>query len=128
RLAARERVLLAQNRDRWLQPLRELNAYGRVYGDFSRGFVNEVVIDAAVFAERGDELWAASPVSELHLNHVESAAERLADCPHLARVRALNLRGAVAPDALRTLLESPYLAGLHRLTLESMPLDDHGIQ
>lgn len=128
RLAARERVLLAQNRDRWLQPLRGLNAYGRVYGDFSRGFVNEVVIDASVFAERGDELWAVSPVTELHLNQVEPAAERLADCPHFARVRALNLRGAVAPDALRTLLESPYLARLHRLTLESMPLDDHDIQ
>src|SRR4051812_48238998 len=71
RLATRERVLLARNRDRWLQPLHELSARGRVYGDFSRGFVNEVVIDASVFAERGDELWAVSPVSELHLNHVE---------------------------------------------------------
>ncbi len=128
RLATRERVLLAQNRNRWLQPLHGLNAHGRVYGDFSRGFVNEVVIDAAVFAERGDELWALSPVTELHLNHLEPAAERLSDCPHLARVRALNLSGAVSPDTLRRLLDSPYLTELHRLRLESVPLDDRGIQ
>ncbi|HEY1189131.1 MAG TPA: hypothetical protein VGE74_15865, partial [Gemmata sp.] len=104
------------------------DARGRVHGDFSRGFVNEVVIDAAVFAERGDELWAVSPVSELHLGHLEPAAERLADCPHLARVRALNLSGAVAPAALRTLLGSPHLAGLHRLALESLPFEDDDIR
>ncbi|MDY3552787.1 TIGR02996 domain-containing protein [Gemmata sp. JC717] len=128
RLAARERELLARNRDRWLQPLHDLNARGRVHGDFSRGFVNEVVIDAAVFAERGDELWAVSPVSALHLRHLEPAAERLADCPHLARVRALNLSGAVAPAALRTLLGSPHLAGLRWLSLEPVLFEDDDIE
>lgn len=128
RLAARERVLLAQNRERWLQPLHELNAHGRVYGDFSRGFVNEVVIDASVFAKRGNELWAVSPVSQLHLNRIELAAEQLAACPHLARVRTLTISGPVAPGALRTVLESPHLAGLQRLTLESVPLEDDDIR
>src|SRR5215510_89544 len=34
---ARERVLLARNRNRWLAPLRELGASGMTHGEFWRG-------------------------------------------------------------------------------------------
>jgi hypothetical protein len=47
-----------------------------------------------------------SPVSALHLTNVEPAAERLIRCPHLSRVRSLNLTGMLAPSALRSLLGS----------------------
>src|SRR5262245_38133379 len=53
RLQARERCLLSRHETRWLQPLRDLGARGRIHGEFHRGFVGDVVIDAEVFAERG---------------------------------------------------------------------------
>jgi len=70
RLRSRERSLLSRNRTRWLQPLRDLGACGRVHGEFSRGFVEDAVIDAAVFLERGEELFRISPVATLHLRKV----------------------------------------------------------
>src|SRR5436190_24041320 len=54
RLRSRERSLLSRHKARWLQPLRDLGAKGRTHGELWRGFVDDVVIDTAVFLERGE--------------------------------------------------------------------------
>src|SRR5262249_53275971 len=117
RLHSRERSLLSRNKTRWLQPLRDLGARGRVHGEFSRGFVEEPVIEAEVFLERGEELFRASPVTTLHLNRVGRLARRLSRCPLLAHVRRLSFEGAdsITPKGLQTVLESEYLAQLESL-------------
>jgi uncharacterized protein (TIGR02996 family) len=127
-LAARERVLLGRNRVRWLRPLRALGAGTSLHGDFWRGFVNDVGIDAEVFVERGNELWTCSPVVELRLENIKPVAKQLSLCPHLARVGDLALTGHLAPGDLRALLESPHLAQLRRLSLSSMRCRDDDIR
>jgi uncharacterized protein (TIGR02996 family) len=87
RLRSRERSLLSHNKTRWLQPLRDLGARSRMSNEFYRGFVNEPAIDAAVFVERGEELFRISPVATLPLNKVGRLARRSSHCPLLARVR-----------------------------------------
>lgn len=126
RLRSQERRLLSRHRTRWLQPFRELGAHGRVHGEFSRGFVEEPVIDAAVFLERGAELFQLSPVETLYLNNVGALADPLRRCPHLAPLRRLAFEGAkaIAPRDLRTVLESEHLAHLESLYLWEIPLQD----
>jgi uncharacterized protein (TIGR02996 family) len=126
RLHSRERSLLSRNKARWLQPLRDLGAWGRVHGEFSRGFVEDVVIDAAAFLERGEELFRASPVVTLHLKRAGELAGQLSRCPLLARVRRLAFEGedAIAPAGLRTVLESEHLANLDSLYLQKVLLSD----
>jgi uncharacterized protein (TIGR02996 family) len=116
-LAARERALLERNRDRWLAPLRALNAYSRRDGAFWRGFVRDIVVDADEFVERGAELWMCSPGSELQLQYPKMVAKQLIRCPHLARVGHLALTDHLAPRDLRALLESPHLTQLRHLSL-----------
>ncbi|OWK45100.1 TIGR02996 domain-containing protein [Fimbriiglobus ruber] len=128
RLEARERLLLSRNRDLWLQPLRNLNAHTSLYGEFSRGFVNDLIVDTATFLARGDELWRHSPVIELRLTHIGEQARKLADCPYLARVGRLELGGQpLGTEALGTILASPHLAGLAGLSLDSFPLRDEDL-
>ena len=55
----RERELFREHVARWTEPLRELVV---AIPTFRRGFVDEVVVDAQVFAERGDDLFAAAPL------------------------------------------------------------------
>ncbi|MCI0457750.1 MAG: TIGR02996 domain-containing protein [Gemmataceae bacterium] len=126
RLRSRERSLLSRNKTRWLQPLRDLGARGRVHGEFWRGFVEDPVIDAAVFLERGEELFRISPVVTLHLNKVGRLARRLSHCPLLARVRRLAFEGtdSITPKALRTILEAEHFAKLESLHLWILGLSD----
>jgi uncharacterized protein (TIGR02996 family) len=89
--------------------------------EFRRGFPWKVgVASAGVFAAGGGGVFAAAPVQALVL-HTGSRhdAAALADWPHLARVRRLELPGAHlgADDAAR-LGDSPYAANLTELALE----------
>jgi uncharacterized protein (TIGR02996 family) len=128
RLETRERELLSRNKDRWLQPLRDLKARTSLYGEFSRGFVNDLIVETATFLARGDELWRHSPVTALRLTDVGGRARTLARCPHLARVRRLELGGQpLGAKALRTILASPHLAGLVGLSLDRLPLRDEDL-
>jgi uncharacterized protein (TIGR02996 family) len=124
RLKVRERVLLSRNKKHWLQPLRDLEARTNLHGEFSRGFVNDITIDAAVFIDRGEELLRVSPCITLDLDKVGGLADRLAGCPHLARARRLSFgrKGSITPDGLWTVLTSPHLTDLRDLSLHGISL------
>jgi len=126
RLRSRERSLLSRNRIRWLQPLRDLGVRGRVHGEFSRGFVEDPVIDAAVFLDRGEELFRASPVGTLHLDRVEQLTPQLSRSPLLAHIRRLSFEGtdAITIGGLRILLESEHLTQLESLYLWKVAVSD----
>ena len=55
----RERELFREHVARWTEPLGDLVKHIPTY---RRGFVDEVIVDARVFAERGAELFAAAPL------------------------------------------------------------------
>src|SRR6266511_6221714 len=89
-LRAREQALLAEHRDAWLAPIREL-ADGD--GKFHRGFVEQVTLDARAFLDRAEKLFARAPVQRLQLYGGENIGPALAGWRCLGRLNALNLRG-----------------------------------
>ncbi len=127
RLLARERALLSRNEDRWLRPLRDLNAVGSFGSEFNRGFVENVSIDATTFVEKGEDLWRVTPVRVLYLSEAGRIARRLSRCPYLARVRHLEFDDELTFRALRTILESPYLSGLQGLWLSELSMSDEAV-
>ncbi len=122
-LEARRRALLLEHGDAWLGPLR-----GRAYAwDFRRGFVEEVTADAHHFLQHAAAFFAAAPLRLVRLLHAGTVAPALAECPHLARVRALHLTdNGLGDDGLRVLLGSPHLGGLRTLRLGNNGLTDAG--
>src|SRR5262245_41197483 len=59
KLEERVEELLTSHRPRWAGTL---NPQCRVKPEFTRGFVERVVVRASVFLDRADELFAAAPV------------------------------------------------------------------
>src|SRR5262249_895818 len=113
----RERRLREQYGARWAAPLSGLV---RAF-EFRRGFVEWVRLDAQGLLRHGAELFRRAPVRHLALYGGGGRAGAVADCPLLARVRALDLGyPAGDPGGLAALLRSPHLAGLTSLRLRSL--------
>jgi hypothetical protein len=95
---------------------------------FKRGFPGWVQTTIATFLEKADKLFAAGPVQEMELlGQKPGEMERLADSPHLARIRALSLRmGDVSAKAMRRLGESPHARGLRTLRLGDLTTEAAG--
>jgi uncharacterized protein (TIGR02996 family) len=114
-LRARERELVREHGARWRA---ELGLNRKQARDFTRGFIEEVSLPARLFLSLGKQLVAGTPLQTLNLskagatemreltssallsqlthlglNHRVSAesAALLADCPHLSRLRSLNV-------------------------------------
>jgi uncharacterized protein (TIGR02996 family) len=128
----------------WLGPLANLIASpgrGLEYS-FRRGFVESVSVRARTLLQNGERLLGLSPIREICLVAARGHVEKLAACPHLARLRglgfwftpiglrsfqallaspyssnlgALELTGSIGPVGLSALLESPLLPQLTRL-------------
>jgi hypothetical protein len=85
---------------------------------FKRGFVEGVECTATAFIQRGRDWAAATPLGGIRLSGVAGKADRLAACPHLARIKALHITDCqFGDDDLAALAQSPYLAGLRVLRL-----------
>jgi uncharacterized protein (TIGR02996 family) len=111
---ARERQLLDVWGPVWAAPLAPLV---RSF-EFRRGFVERVCLDSAALIEHGDEVFRLAPVSHLELIVQRGDSERVAECPHLARVLALGLNyPSLDARGVGTVLASPHLAGLRSLRL-----------
>jgi uncharacterized protein (TIGR02996 family) len=122
-LEARRRQLLAEHRDAWLGPLRGL-AYA---WEFRRGFVEEVTADARPFVQHADTFFAAAPLRLVRLLHAAGAVAALAECRHLARVRALHLTdNGLGDERLASLLGSRHLDGLDTLRLGNNGVSEAG--
>jgi uncharacterized protein (TIGR02996 family) len=131
-LAAREEELLERFGEEWEAPLQEF-VRERV---FRRGFVEDVVIEAGAFVENAEVLFRNAPVHRARLywglvTPLERARfmGRVAECPQLARLRALDLSGsAFGSDGLRALAASEYLTNLTELNLADAHVGDGGIR
>jgi uncharacterized protein (TIGR02996 family) len=128
-LEARERTLLKEHGAVWAEPLPQLvGEYA-----FGHGFVENVTLDARGFLERGPELFRLAPVQTVRLNGGSVHLASLANAPHLARVRGLDLRflrfsysGEPNGQNLGSLLNSLYLDRLACLDLTSDYIGDAG--
>lgn len=139
-LASRERELLEKHQQEWLRPLREI-AYPEGRGWFGRwrtkmvfaavfrrGFPETVVLPCGRFLRRGEDLFRAAPIQEVHLDCVDPEAppdwfEQLTRFPPLARVTTLRLRRVTlnAGD-VRRLAHAEQLERLRELHIEALAL------
>jgi uncharacterized protein (TIGR02996 family) len=106
-LEARAGKLLAARGEEWAAPVRGLVAR---WG-FRRGFVEEVTLPAAAFAERGAEVFRLAPVLHARLTHLHSAYSSVLHAVPLealtgllARLRSLDVsENQLPPSALDAL-------------------------
>src|SRR5262249_39124387 len=98
---ARERELLAANRERWLAPG---PASARRHLSFERGFPGRAACEISQFITWGDEVWQAAPVTAADLSDFTLSS---ADFGTLEE-RQANMRALAA---------KPQLANLRHLTL-----------
>jgi uncharacterized protein (TIGR02996 family) len=140
-LRLREAQLAGRWGKGWAGPLRLLVKRWR----FRRGFVEQVSLPISSFLAHAEEIFALAPVGHVRLlgEVVQEqrtspyggrswvarvpSAERLlpdlANCPHLARLRGLDLGGLeFSLPTFEALLSSPHFPTLEALNLEGTPL------
>jgi uncharacterized protein (TIGR02996 family) len=120
-LKARERQLLKQHEhgQDWTGSLWQLT---EDY-EFRRGFVEAIAIVADFFLQRAEVLFRAAPVREVRLCDPCEKIGKLAACPHLGRLRTLDLSGLLLDSVCaRELLSSPHLGRLQKLGLSGLGL------
>jgi len=76
-------------------------------------------LSGRAFLSLGAELFALEPhLYTVRLVAVQPYIEELAACPHVARLRALSLRGnRLGDDRMKLLLDSPQMLALRELDL-----------
>jgi uncharacterized protein (TIGR02996 family) len=116
-LLERERELRWEHGRQWAGALpRLVRAY-----EFRRGFVEWVRMDVPGFLRHAEQLFQMAPVRELDVYVERGQGPLLARCPHLARLRGLDLNLAGSDEAgLAELLNSHHLAGLRSLRLRCL--------
>jgi uncharacterized protein (TIGR02996 family) len=118
-LAAVEEVLLRDYGEAWLGPLAEFVSEPT----FRRGFVESANVGVRQFLSNGTLLFSLTPlrhVKLLRLTQAHITPAELAACPHLARLRGLDLQGSMVGDeVLAELLASPHLVNVEELQLRN---------
>lgn len=123
-LIDREAELIAAHRPRWTAHLRDLP----IGGNFRRGVLDSVSVDAAALLERGDELFRRVPIRHLRLQDAAELMPKLARCPLLAAVRELDLcANDLGNDGVNLLARSAYLKNLEALHLGLNGIGDAGV-
>src|SRR5262249_11802957 len=110
-----EAKLLAEHGSRWQAELEPWAARDVI---FRRGFAEATSLAGRAFISLGDGLLRTAPVSEVRLVAVQPLLGELASCPHLAKLRRLDLTGnQVGSPGLRTLGGSEFRTNLEGLDL-----------
>src|SRR5262245_60151348 len=155
RLALEKRLaaLLDRHEEEWKQ---EAPPWARSGAAFRRGFIDSVVLSAALWIKRADKLFALVPATGARLREVRDRLAEVLAAPSLARLTWLslgwnrlgdagavavaavpqlaNLRGLeltiarVGDDGLRALAGSPHLAGLELLNLSDNRIGPAGAE
>lgn len=126
-LKARERALIEEHAERWVAELRDYiddNFTIPWHDYFRRGFVEQIPVLGETLVEAGSELFAQAPIREVWLADEEDYDE-LAKCPHLLRLRVIDLEMAGLSEGFgpAKLFRSRYLAKLR--TLHACGYDDN---
>ncbi len=96
-------------------------------GAFRRGFVDGVTLSADVFLRTAPELFAAAPVTSLHLQGGESDVKALFASAYLHRLRAVRLSGGWDGNRIaRRIAECSDLGAVRELDLSGCRLNAHG--
>jgi len=113
-------ALAERNHRAWAGPI-----VGRVHAArFLRGFVEWIVVDAAVFARDYETLLALAPIRHLDVANIGAAATQFFACPGLAQIVALSfdLGGTPQEHPARDAVVAPLLASPHLRKLRYLDL------
>jgi uncharacterized protein (TIGR02996 family) len=123
------RRVLRTHGKHWTKPLRDAKL-GKDWS-FRRGFVDGVTMSATGFVNVAEQIFRLAPtIRSGRFPDASNEVNALADCPHLARLRELDLRrmcvcGYCAIDReLRKLAASPHVSNLTLLRLAEDRVDD----
>lgn len=121
-LALREKDLLAEYHEQWVQPLKD--RFGAIGVVVKNGFVDSLRITADTFLDNADEIVEMLPaLCSLTLGRPRDRLRDLAATPALKQVPGLDLRGgSIGDEGLAVLLSSPHLANLVHLSLSGNKL------
>jgi uncharacterized protein (TIGR02996 family) len=124
-LKNQEAELREANLARWCSHLSDLDLE---QCEFRRGVLDSVVVNAATFLEKGDELFRRVPVRRIQLRDSSPVIASLASAPLLENVRELVLCGeSVGNGGVNLLVRSPFLKKLELLDLGFNGIDDAGV-
>jgi uncharacterized protein (TIGR02996 family) len=94
---------------------------------FRRGFVDGVTLGADLFQRTAPALFAATPLTELHIHGGYGDVNTLLAGPNLHRLRAVRLSGGWNGDRIaRRLAKCPTLGAVRELDLFGCSLSDDG--
>lgn len=117
---------LVRSHPEWTASLRELGARDI---KFAGGFPDEITIDADALLARARELFAAAPLTKLHVREAKGRVADIVRSPILATIETLDLDNqAVSDDDVIALAASPHAARLRQLDLRYNPLTARGIE
>lgn len=123
-LIARERELLEAHSREWGAPLLRL---GCKCWEYRRGFVEGVGLPAAALLTHAAALFRIAPIHEVKLYHAPDVLRDLAASPWLAGLDVLDLeRNQLGDEELLVLATSPHLGELASLHLWSNRVSDEG--
>jgi uncharacterized protein (TIGR02996 family) len=119
-LGQRERQLLAEHQERWVESVRPYLTEWQ----FRRGMIEWARIEPATFTEHAPALYRQQPIVHVQFapEQEESVLHRLFECPYLARIQSLQFRAVILSSTALS-----YLCGCRRLErLTSLVLDTNG--
>ena len=120
-LRIREAELLREHERQWLGPVADHCSKWM----FHRGFVEFVEVHAMLFVHHGSRLFAEHPIRAATVIGITGLVDKVAKCPHLARLNGLSLGPTrMYPPVLEELLNSEYSPRLSRLILIQNTLSD----
>lgn len=124
-LVDRQDDLIAAHSAKWTEHLGNLV----VSGEFRRGVLDSVVVDAGTFLESGDELFRRARIRRVRMLDAARVVSKLNQSPLLEQVRELDLCANELGNAgLAEFVRSPHLGKLEDLNLADNGLDDSGMQ
>jgi uncharacterized protein (TIGR02996 family) len=122
-LKSREFALRSQHEKEWAAPLRGLV---RAW-EFRRGFVEEVVMEAAAFLRQAAVLFAAAPIRSVRFLDAGQLVPELVACPAFGRLAAVLFNANyLTNEAVRHLAASPFARQLNHLHLGGNSISDDG--
>jgi uncharacterized protein (TIGR02996 family) len=124
-LKNQEAELREANIVRWSEHLSDLDLE---QCEFRRGVLDSVVVGAATFLEKGEELFRRVPIRRVQLRDSATVMPELVVSPLLANVRELVLCGDnLGNGGVNLLTRSPFLKELEMLDLGFNGINDAGV-
>ncbi len=133
-LVAREAALRAIHGESWLaassQEKVKHSSSQSTHGQFRRGFVEVVWMQAAIFVQRAAKLFENDPVVELRVLKSNSREfSLLLECPELSRIQTLDLSDRKIGDrGIACLHSSKFLTRMNGLRLRACNLTNSGFR